>query len=212
MIKPFCGSTLFDIACSKLELLPFDKKLKWVSVYEEELINIACKYNISIHYRSKESANAEGPPSKIWEICGSLGKDNYVMFNPCLPFLSTNTILEFIDTFLNSKYPSLFGVSPFKNYLWGPNKDLIFPEGVTMLNTKLCPQGYLANHSLYAGSCEDMMKDVQLGDFSRGNPLLYVIDNKIESLDIDDEEDWIIAESVYLRGIRWNWKNNYKTQ
>lgn len=202
IVRNFCGRSLWDIACEKLHRLPFPKEQKYVSVYEPELKEIASQYDISIFDRSEESANSDKDVSLIWEIC-SLPFERYVMFNPCLPLLSVETITSFTDCFKDCG-SSLFGVKPLKDYLWNKAGKLIHPEGTKMFNTKEFDeypdrQLYMAAHCLYGGYTSDIMSGVQLGDFSIGNPKLYPILNKLELFDVDDYDDFLIAEAVYDR-------------
>lgn len=201
MVRDFSGRSLWDIACEKLHNLPYPKEMKWVSIYDQELKDIAARYDISIYERSYESANNDKDVSVIWEICGQLKFDRYVMFNPCLPLLSEETIIEFIEKFKNCDN-SLFGVKVLKDYLWNKGGTLIHPYGTKMFNSKEFDefpsrQLYMAAHCLYAGKCSDIMNGIQLGDFSINNPELYPINNKIELFDVDDIEDFEIAEAVY---------------
>lgn len=201
MVREFCGRSLWDIACEKLHNLPYPKEMKWVSVYDQKLKDIAARYDISIYERSYESANSDKDVSLIWEICGKVPFSNYVMFNPCLPLLSEETIIGFIEYFKVCG-SSLFGVKPLKDYLWNKGGTLIHPHGTKMFNSKEFDefpsrQLYMAAHCLYGGSCSDIMRGVQLGDFSKDNPKLYPIENKIELFDVDDFEDFKIAEAIY---------------
>ena len=203
MVRNFCGRSLWDIACEKLHRLPFPKEQKYVSVYEPELKEIASQYDISIFDRSEESANSDKDVSLIWEIC-NLPFDRYVLFNACLPMLSENTILDFASCFKDNEYRSLFGVRPLKDYVWNKEGKLIHPPGTTMLNTKEFDefpdrQLYLAAHCLYAGQCSDILNNIQLGDFSVGYPAIYPIKNKMEMFDVDDYDDFLIAEAIYDR-------------
>ncbi len=200
MIKEFGGRNLWDIACEKLHNLPFPKEQKWVSVYEPELIEIAERYDISIYLRSKESANSDNDVAKIWEIC-QLPFKRYVMFNPCLPILSKYTIEDFTNFFVESRYNSAFGVYRLKNYTWDTSGN-IYPIGTKFFNTKEFDQyphkqTYVAAHCLYAGQCEEMRRGVYLGSFRKNDPALYFIENKMELFDVDDEEDFRIAEAIY---------------
>lgn len=201
MVREFSGRSLWDIACEKLHHLPYPKEIKWVSVYDQELKDIAARYDISIYERSYESANSDKDVGLIWEICGNTQFTNYVMFNPCLPLLSVETIKGFVERFKECG-TSLFGVKPLKDYLWNKGGSLIHPYGTKMFNTKEFDefpsrQLYMAAHCLYGGKCSDIINGVQLGDFTPGNPTLYPIENKIELFDVDDIEDFRIAEAIY---------------
>jgi len=197
MIRNFCGTTLWDLICRKLEQIDLPVTQKWVSVHEDELYDIAQKYKISIYRRSYESANSDLDVARIWEICSHIPFKYYCFFNPCLPFLRLDTMQEFIDNYVHSDYRSMFGVIPMKNYFWNEEGDLFFPKGIKLMESKSCPQTYVAAHAVYGGLTEDIRKGVQLGSFTKDDPALFMMENKIECLDIDDQKDWDIACAVW---------------
>ena len=69
MLKPFAGSSLFEITLNKL------KKSKAIpssqiysSVYERELMNASIRSGINVYERSQKSAMSEGTPlTEIYE-------------------------------------------------------------------------------------------------------------------------------------------------
>lgn len=197
MVKEFCGTNLWRLACSKLEKLAVSYDKKWVACYDQELKDIAKPYNINIFNRTEGSANAETDVKLIWEICQSAPYEYYIMFNPCAPLLKIQTIERFISEFLQSPHHSMFGVMPVKNYFWNENGELFHPPNTKMFNTKLCQTTYTAVHLMYAGRTLDINQGIQLGDFTKNNPVLFIMDDKIECLDIDDPSDWDIASAVY---------------
>lgn len=199
MLLPFGspGGSLWDIACEKLGSLNLPTRQKWVSVYESGLEDVAENYDLSIYWRSYESANCDNDVRTIWEICSRVNFKYYVMFNPCLPMLKASTIQLFLDAFLASDAPSMFGVTPVRDYFWNEQGELFYPQGVKILNTKDTPLLYKASHAIYAGLVEDIRNGVQLGDFSFNNPALFEMTDKVELLDVDDKEDFLIAEAVY---------------
>lgn len=206
MIKPFAGSCLWEIACKKLHELPLPKEQKWVGAHEKELIDIALQYDISVYKRGWDSANEDTDVAKIWEICGVAPFTHYVLFNACLPLLRPATILGFYRYF-QTRPSGLFAVRPLKDYLWSNKGELIHPPGTKMLNTKefdVYPdrQLFLAAHALYGGTCQNILNGIQLGSFKKEDPALFPIRSKIELFDVDDEEDFYIAEAIYEK---FNW-------
>jgi len=202
MLLPFAGRSLWDIACEKLDQIDLPTRQKWVSIYESQLEDVAEQYDLSVYQRSYQSAHSDNGVAEIWEICSRVKFDYYVMFNPCLPMLSVDTIQDFFNYFVASDSESLFGVIPVRDYFWGEDGNLMFPQGVSMLNTKEAPLLYKAAHALYAGRVSDIRKNVQLGDFTKDNPSLYVMKNKVELLDVDDAEDFKIAEAVWKATLK----------
>lgn len=205
MLLPFGSpaNSLWNIACSKLDQIDLPTRQKWVSVYESSLEDVAENYDVSVYWRSYQSAHSDNVVAEIWEICSAVDFDYYVMFNPCLPMLSVETIQDFLDYFMAIPEESLFGVVPVRDYFWDVSSgELVFPRGASMLNTKEAPPLYKAAHALYAGRVSDIRKNVQLGDFTKGNPALYEMKNKIELLDVDDAEDFKIAEAVWKATLK----------
>lgn len=200
MIKSFCGTTLIDILLKKFDNIQLLKN-KFISLYDEELIDIAQKYSsVKIYRRSEKSATSDGPIDVIWEWAKEFNYKFYIYVNACSPLLSEKTICDFIIYFLNSPHQSLFAVKKIRDYFWNENGELFLPKcKTTILNTKSkdLPTLYLAAHTLYAGRLDDIVAGVQLGDFSYGYPEIYPLNSKIEILDIDDKEDFQIAEAVY---------------
>ena len=65
------------------------------------------------------------------------------------------------------------------------------------METKLVEPLYEAAHSLYAGTLEDIGKDIYMGSFTRhGDPDLFVMD-EIEAFDIDWPWQFDIAEKMF---------------
>jgi len=200
MVKEFCGTTLFDIACEKLEKCDLSEHA-FVSLYDDDLKQIAKRYNVKIYNRSYESAHSDGPIEVIWDwhkFLQELGYDYYIMINSCLPMLSLGTINKFIAEFQKSPNDGLFAVKSVRDYLWHQDGTLLYPPtSPPIMNTKVAPPYYQALHALYGGSLLDLKNGKQMGDFTKGSPELMAFDDKLEFLDIDDQADWTIAESVY---------------
>ena len=100
MIKPFAGTTITDIAVKTVlesKVIPRDNF--YLSLYEEELKDIANKHGANIFHRSKESAFSEGTPlTLMYEWWNKLPYDYCVLVNACAPFLTTETIDSFYKT------------------------------------------------------------------------------------------------------------------
>lgn len=200
MIRPFAGTTLFDIACSKLSKLNTHSIFgNIVSIHEPELFQIANKYpNISFFYRSYESANCDNGLTNIYEWWDQLPFTHAIMFNPCLPFLSLDTIQKFIDDFIESDTDGCFGVISKKDYFWNTKGDMLneWPTGQDLLNTKAVDTTYQAAHALYAGKLEDIGRGIWMGDWRENPPVLYSL-NEEECLDIDYEWQFKMLEQLY---------------
>ena len=197
MNKPFGNSTLLDITLSTLEKSDIiNKEDIYVSLYDEELKNIAKKYNFNIFNRSRESAKTENDMKLMFEWWNKLDYKYYIIISACHPFLSIETIDNFYNKFLEQNKRGLFAVVKKKNYYWDKNFNMItnWPENQTTFNTKVVENIYEAAHCMYAGIMSDIGEYIYMGDFGKKEVELFIIKNEKESLDIDYINDWIKAE------------------
>ena len=201
MIKPFAGTTLFDLSVQKVldsNFIPKDNF--YVSIYEQELIDIAIEHGANIFLRSEKSANSEGTPmTEMYEWWDKLPFKYCVLVNGCTPFLKTETIDSFVKAYMNSDSDGIFGVMEKKNYFWNKEGELQtpWPEDQACMNTKVVEPTYEAAHCLYAGKMESIKDGIWMGDFQKpGDIELYVMEEK-ECLDIDYPWQFELCESLY---------------
>ena len=201
MVKSFAGTNLIDIACKKIlnsKIIP--KKNFFFSAYEKEIIDIVKANNLQIFQRSKESAEAEGPISLIFEFHNKLNFKYCVVISACCPLIKVSTIDSFVERYLDSDNEGLFGVVRKKNYFWGKDHNLIteWPKGLTCPNTKLVGETYEAAHCLYAGRMDMISRDIWMSEppYRKNNPELFVVPEE-ETLDIDYDWQFNQIEKIY---------------
>ena len=104
MLRDFAGTTLVDLLLTKLQkskVIPSENI--YCSLYEEELKDVARKYNVNIFNRSEESANSEGDPlTEIYEWHDRLPYKYVVLISACNPLLTIETIDSFVESFVLS--------------------------------------------------------------------------------------------------------------
>ena len=206
MIKPFADTTLFDLSVQKVldsDFIPKDNF--YVSIYEQELIDIAETRGANIFLRSEKSANSEGTPmTDMYEWWNRLPFEYCVLVNGCTPFLETETIDKFVKAYMDSPSDGLFGVMEKKNYFWNKEGTLQtpWPEDQACMNTKVVEPTYEAAHCLYAGRMEPIKEGVWMGDFQKpGDIELYPMAER-ECLDIDYPWQFELCETLYLESLR----------
>jgi len=200
MLRPFADSTLFEIAINKLlDSKVVNKENIYVSVYEDELKDIANKYGLNIYHRSEDSANNDNSLQKIYEWHDKLPFKYVIKVNGCSPLLKTETIDGFINKFLTQEEENLFGVIPMKDYFWNSGGKLVtpWPNGQTIMNTKAVEVTYKAAHVLYASRMDLISQNMFMGDFQKeGGIKLYPMD-ELECFDIDYEWQFKLGETLY---------------
>ena len=200
MIRDFNGSNLFSIAIDKVlqsKIIPKDNF--YVSVCENDLVEIARSKDVNIYERSYESANNDNSLQKIYEWHDQLPFKYVVKINGCSPLLKTETIDSFVEQFLEQDDENLFGVIETKDYYWNKDGKLVtpWPEDQTIMNTKAVEVTYKAAHTLYASRLDLIKDDMFMGDFQKeGGIKLYPMD-EMECFDIDYDWQFKLGEQLY---------------
>ena len=203
MLKPFADSSLFEVAVKKIlnsKVIPKDNF--YLSIMDDELIEIANKYKVNYFIRSEESTQEPITLPKVFEWHSKLPFKYYVNINACNPLLKIETIDKFVKQFLNSTSRGLFGVFEKKTFLFNNEGQMInkfFGEDkyLATLETKYVETCYEAAHSLYAGKMEDIGKEIYMGTFKeQGDPEFFIMD-EIECFDVDWPWQFELAEIMY---------------
>ena len=200
MTREFNGTSLFEIAINKVldsKVIPRDNF--YVSVYEDELIDIANELDVNIFKRSYESANNDNSLQMIYEWHDKLPFKYVVKINGCSPLLKTETIDGFVNQFINQEEDNLFGVIETKDYYFDKDGKLVtpWPEGQTLMNTKAVDITYKAAHVLYASRMDNIKEDRFMGNFEvEGGIKLYPMD-ELECFDIDYEWQFQLGEQLW---------------
>lgn len=204
MLRPFAGSNLFEIAVNKvLQSTVIPKENFYLSVMDQELIDIAKKYDLNYFIRSEESTQEPVTLQKALEWHDKLPFKYFVIINGCSPLLKIETIDRFVNAFLKTESNGMFGVFEKKTFLFDSeglmlNKFFGEDKYLATLETKFVETCFEAAHSLYAGSTEDIANGVYMGSFKKpGDPAFFVLE-EIECFDIDWPWQFEAAEKLYL--------------
>lgn len=131
----------------------------------------------------------------LLNIIGQVPADFYMQTHSTNPLLSAATISNAVDQFLD-KYPiydSLFGVTKLQTRLWDGMARAVNHNPNILLPTQELPPIYEENSCIYIFTKEILeQKHNRIGN----RPQLFEID-KVEALDIDTPEDFVISEMFY---------------
>jgi len=199
MLRPFCGSNLFEISVNKVLESDIPKENFYASIYEKELKEIANKYDVNIFNRSYESAINDNSLQKIYEWHDKLPFKYAIMINGCCPMLKVETINKFYKHYLESPHDGLFAVVKKKNYFWNEEGELVtpWPKNQTIMNTKAVSPTFEAAMVFFAGRTDTIRDDIWMGSLRKKNdPELFVMEEE-EMFDIDYEWQFQAAEKLY---------------
>ncbi len=208
MIRDFCGSSLFEIGVKKiLDSSVIPKENFYVSVYEDELKDVANKYGVNIFERSEESATNDNSLQTIYEWHDKLPPQfkYVVLVSACTPLLKTETIDGFFQAYVDQDERGLMAVIDKRNYFWNDKGTMVtpWPDGQTIMNTKAVAPTYEAAHTMYGSRLDTIKDNIWMGSFKNSDPTLYVVP-EIESFDIDYEWQFTLGEILFWKTIEGN--------
>ena len=133
---------------------------------------------------------------------GENGKvDGLLLLQPTSPFRSSDTVLRGIELFRAHQRRPVLGVAPAKSHpMWcfqieGEAMRPFIDGGSLRLRAQDLQPAYVVNGAFYLIAPEDFRK---LRSFYSDDMLPLVIDEPGESIDIDTEWDWKMAEALLL--------------
>lgn len=174
-----------------------------VSTDDEKVISIAKKYDLIVPWRRPENLSNDFASSSDvaihaleWYEKNIKKVDGLILIQPTSPFRSFKTINRGINLYLDSNMKSIVSVSPSANHPFWSYKienNYLYPfiDNKRKFRSQDLPPSYTLNGLLYIISPEELKKEK---NFVNKKTIPLIIDSKIESIDIDDEVDFNIAE------------------
>ena len=161
---------------------------------------IAKKFKVSFHKRKKFFASSKCSGSDFFHNLATSINGEYLMYCPCTsPIIKVSTYKKFIKKFYNSKnkFDSLNSVSSLNTFMWKGNKSLNY-NSLKAPNSQNLPKNYYElTFGLNIISRDKMIK---LRNIVGNKPKFMILD-KAESTDIDDELDFFLAQALYKKII-----------
>ena len=196
-ILPIKDSNMFDICCQKLNYITKVYNIPtYVLICDKELIEIAEKYpNDQIVRRDIETVKAEGPLNFIYKDILNVPEDYLLFINPCLTFLSIETIIQKINEFLNSNKEYGTTVKKIQNWIWDRELNIVNHIDYHRLTTKEIEPWYQCAHCFHIFNREKFKKD---GLMLTDDLCLLEIPEE-ETIDIDTREEYEF--------VKWKWEH-----
>lgn len=193
MLKPFAGTTLTDIALSKLKKFGNNA---FFAGYEDEFKRKCRKAGVRFLQREYKSVTIDGPITEILSFLREVDYENLLIVNSCLPFLRYRTIAGFLNDCLSHDCRPAFAVIRKNNFFFNLKREpLNFSLSLKTINTKTVEPVYEFAHALYFFNREYFFKSGRYWNWK--NVRLVEISDKLELLDIDTQEDFEIAARLW---------------
>lgn len=144
----------------------------------------------------RRSESLDQNTTKINEVLMCFAKDVpadiYLMTHTTAPFISKDSIEKGLNAVINEGYDSSFAAKKIQDFLWKDGKPFNY-EMDSIPRTQDIPPIYEETSGFYIYKNEIMTKlNRRIGN----NPYIVEV-NEIESIDIDEPEDFVIADAIY---------------
>lgn len=196
-LLPLNHSNMFDMCCQKLEYITTVYNIPtYVLICDEPLIAIAKNYpHVKIIERDIETSKVDGPLKFIYKDVLDIQVDYLMFLNPCLTFLTVETIVQKVKEFLASNKDYGTAVKSIKNWIWDNNGKQITEIDFQALNTKTITPWYQAAHCFHIFNRKKFQED---GYMLKEDLCLLEIP-EAETIDIDTREEYEFA--------KWKWEH-----
>ena len=192
-IKPFGDTTLLDL---KLQTLLKVGNLDEIIVNTDcdKIIEIGKSYSLRTVRREEYFASSKATNSEFHGHIGKTTDTDYIFLAPvCSPFISSEKHEEAINQFMNSSHhDSLISTTLIKGHLWLDGKSMNY-DSDNVPNSQDLPDIQMLNFGITIIDKEVMEnKSSVVGEVPAFYPL-----GLIESWDINEMEDFFVAECIY---------------
>tara|TARA_R110001632_G_scaffold25344_1_gene69597 strand:- start:856 stop:1521 length:666 start_codon:yes stop_codon:yes gene_type:complete len=199
-VRPFCNKNI---------LIYKIKQLRRISQIEEVIVNSDCEYMLKLASkygatplkRDDYYASSGVPINEVWKnIAENTNTDTILYANATSPLVEDKSFIDSIQMYhtlgLSKEQRSLNSVTTVKEFLWMNGSTVNYDQDRQPKSQDL-PLVFHPNFAINIISRELMIKDSTIisKDFKP-----YFL-GKIESIDIDDEEDFLMAELLYKRKL-----------
>jgi CMP-N,N'-diacetyllegionaminic acid synthase len=196
-IRPFAGTTLLDI---KLRQLKRIKGLDGVIVNsnDDEILAVAEKHGVQLVKRDQRYASNEVSMSDVYENMAQNFDADVVMYsNVTNPLLENSSIEQMIELFRRGgDFDSVNSVNAIKEFMYLDGKAINY-DPLNQPRSQDLPNIVAINFAISLITRENMIK---YKNVVGRKPFLFTI-SETESVDIDTQLDFDIAEYLYQRNI-----------
>lgn len=198
-IRPF-GECEFGLIELKLRHLLVTEAIDSVvlSTNDDEILEYASSIKskkLFIHVRSEHLSSSETSTDELIGHALSLIPEGHILWTHVTsPFVDESSYMDMINCYklkLNEGFDSLVSVTPLQGFIWNNDGPLNYDRSVEKWpRTQTIQTLYEINSAVFLNSVENY---IQYNDRIGKRPFLYKLD-KIKGLDIDWEEDFVMAE------------------
>ncbi len=207
-LKKLNNLSLFELAILGAKKSKLINKI-YLSSDSKEILKRGKKYNINLIKRKKSlSTNSATANSLIFDFIKHYLKNDIknniiVYLQPTSPFRNNIHIDQAISSLIKKKLRSVLSVNENKNFFksFKKNKDIVSPffnDKYVTNNRQNLKKIYSPNGAIYIFYASDFIKNKKLSFIKSG----YYPMNRIDSIDIDDKEDYELAKFLSKKYLK----------
>jgi len=193
--KLFANSSLLEIKINQLIKLQKVNKISEIIVTsdDDEMLDLAKNLGVKTHKRNSYYASSKASNSEFFHnLATEVGSTPWIMYSPVTsPLVSIETYNEILSEFKTNPC-NIVTASPVKHHLWLDGSPINY-EIENSPNSQDLPDIYSINYGISIIRRSDMIK---YKNVVTPIPTFKILD-EIESIDIDTEFDFMIAELIY---------------
>ena len=199
MVRPFAEKSLLEIAVKKLNEMDFFEH-RYLAVADKELLKFAEPYpNVEILKRNTEAVKQGVNPQHVTfaHYC-EVPSDYIFVFNPCLPFVTVDTIKRAFDYFQENDHPSYTSVIKTGDWVFDSEGEPVTNTNPKNLTTNKDLQFYKAAHAFHIVNKKFFATKGYHWEFTANDPHMVEIPDE-QCVDVDTEIEFDLAEALYMR-------------
>ena len=202
LIRQFAGTSLIEIALEKLNRMDSFEH-RFLAVADEALKEIGRQYkNVEILSRRKKAVKKGVNPQNVtFAHYAEVPSDYILVFNPCLPLITTDTIRMAYDYFQKNDFPSFTSVVKTGDWIFDSDGIPVTNTDPGNLTTNKNIEFYKAAHAFHIITKDRFIKEGIHWSFTIDDPhMIEIAEN--EYVDIDTEIEFELAEALFKRKVR----------
>ena len=198
-IRPFAGSSLLKIKIEQLKRIPGIDEII-VNSDCQDMLKIASSCGVTSQLRDAKYASSTIPMNDVWcHLAESTHCDDILYTNCTNPLVKDESYIKALDMYPGIRagthaYDSLTTVNVVREYLWSGDSAVNYDPANHPRSQDL-PAYHALNFAISIIPRDLMIKNKSI----LGNKFFQQVISDIEAIDIDTLDDFLIAESAYLK-------------
>lgn len=199
LLRPFAGTTLLEIALGKLDQMTFLGG-RFLGAAEEELKRLAAGFpNVEVLDRDPAAVRkGVNPPEVTFAHYLRVPTDYILVFNPCLPFVSVDTIKRAYDYFQSTDFASYTSGVPTRDWIFDDQGNALTNADPRNVTTNIGRVFYKAAHAFHIVNKQFFRDHGYFWHFRPDDPHVIEIPES-EAIDVDSELEFEFAEFCYRK-------------